>query len=75
MDRIQLETICALVGTEVIETNSGLRHDFMGIGRRHLSKIKRIFHDKMMNTVSTAKVETEQLERPQQPMVHYLGLL
>lgn len=69
------KAVCPFVGAKVIEPDTGLRHDFMSIRRRHLAKIKRVSYHKVMNAVGTAKVETKQLEWPQPPRVHYLGLL
>lgn len=47
----------------------------MGKGGCHLTKVERVSDHEMMNAVCAAKIEAKQLEWPQPPMVHDLGLL
>lgn len=65
----------AMVCAKVIEPDTCLRHDFMGIRCCHLAEIKRVSDHEVMNAVGAAEVEAEQLEWPQPPRVHDLSLL
>ena len=47
----------------------------MGEGCGHLAQVERVLHHKVMNAVGTSEVEAKQLEWPQPPPVHDLGLL
>ncbi len=47
----------------------------MGEGRGHLAQVERVLDHKVMNAMGAPEVEAKQLEWPQPPPVHDLGLL